>query len=87
MVNPRNPLRYNTPRSAPPVSALAHSRGPRKKSQSPVDMLEHRDAYGQAQSVVRVIREVAGGAASGRGLARNCRALLAYSCDPYGILD
>jgi len=46
---PGNPLRYNTHRSAPPVSALAHSRGPRKRSQSPVDMLEHRDTYGQAQ--------------------------------------
>jgi len=44
-----NPFRYNTHRSVPPVSALAHSRGPRKRSQSPVDMLDHRDTYGQAQ--------------------------------------
>jgi len=28
LANPGNPLRYNTPRFAPPVSALAHSRGP-----------------------------------------------------------
>ena len=49
LVAPRSPLRYNTHRSAPPVSALALSRGPRKRSQSPVDMLEHRDTYGQAQ--------------------------------------
>jgi len=49
LTTPGNPLRYNTHPSAPPVSALAHSRGPRKRSQSPVDMLEHRDTYGQAQ--------------------------------------
>ena len=49
LATPRNPLRYNTHRSAPPVSALAHSRGPRKTSQSPVNMLEHRETYGQAQ--------------------------------------
>ena len=36
MATPGNPLRYDTPRSALPVSALAHSRGPRKRSQSPV---------------------------------------------------
>jgi len=36
-----NPLRYNTYRSVPSVSNLAHSRGPRKRSQSPVDVLEH----------------------------------------------
>ena len=28
LATPRNPLRYNTHRPAPPVSALAHSRGP-----------------------------------------------------------
>jgi len=28
LATPENPLRYNTHRSAPPVSALAHSRGP-----------------------------------------------------------
>jgi len=28
LATPGNPLRYNTHRSAPPVSALAHSRGP-----------------------------------------------------------
>jgi len=49
LANPANPFRYNIPRSALPVSALAHSRGPQKRSQSPVDMLEHRDTYGQAQ--------------------------------------
>jgi len=49
LATPGNLLRYNTPRSAPPVSALAHSRGPRKRSQSPVDMLKHRDTYEQAQ--------------------------------------
>jgi len=36
LATPGNPLRYNTPRSAPPVFALAPSRGPRKRSQSPV---------------------------------------------------
>jgi len=34
---------------ATPGNPLAHSRGPRKRSQSSVDMLEHRDTYGQAQ--------------------------------------
>jgi len=33
---PGNPLCYNTHRSAPSVSALSHSRGPRKRSQAPV---------------------------------------------------
>jgi len=33
---PGNPLHYCTHRSPPPVSALAHCRGPRKRSQSPV---------------------------------------------------
>jgi len=36
VATPGNPLRYNTHWSAPPVSARAHSRGPRKRSQSPV---------------------------------------------------
>ena len=36
LATPGNPLLYNTHWSAPPVSALAHSRGPRKRSQSPV---------------------------------------------------
>jgi len=49
LATPGNSLRYNTHRSAPPVSALAHSRGRRKRFQSPVDMLEHRDTHGQAQ--------------------------------------
>jgi len=49
LATPGNPLRCNTHRSAPPVSALSNSRGPRKRSQSPVDMLERRDTYGQAQ--------------------------------------
>jgi len=31
------------------ASTLAHSMGHRERSQSPVDMLEHRDTYGQAQ--------------------------------------
>jgi len=34
---------------APPVSALAHSRGPRKRSQHQSPVLEHRDTYGQVQ--------------------------------------
>jgi len=45
LATPGNPLRYVTHWSAPPVSALADSRGSRKRSQSPVDMLEHRDTY------------------------------------------
>jgi len=49
MATPGNPLRYNTHQSAPPVSSLANSRRPGKRSQSPLDMLEHRDTYGQAQ--------------------------------------
>ena len=49
LATPGNPLRYYTHRSPPPVSTLAHSRGPLKRFQSPVDMLEHRDTYGQAQ--------------------------------------
>ena len=36
LVTPGIPLRYNTHLSAPPVSALAHSRGPRRRSQSSV---------------------------------------------------
>jgi len=36
LATPGNPLRYNTYQSAPPVSALTHSRGPRKRSQLPV---------------------------------------------------
>ena len=48
LATPGNPLHYNTHWSAPPVSSLTQSRGP-KRSQSPVDMLEHRDTYGQAQ--------------------------------------
>jgi len=39
LTTPRNPFRYNTPQSALPVSTLAHSRGPRKRSQSSVHML------------------------------------------------
>ena len=51
LATPGNPLRYNTHQSARPVSALsrAHSRGRRKRFQSPVDMLKHRKTYGQAQ--------------------------------------
>jgi len=45
LVNPAKFLRYDTPWSALPVSALAHS----KRSLSPVDILELRDTYGQAQ--------------------------------------
>jgi len=48
LATPGNPLRYNSHQSAPPVSALAYFRAPRKRSQSTVDMLEHRDTYGQA---------------------------------------
>jgi len=43
---PGNPLRYNTPRSSPPVSVLAHSRGPRKLSHSRLERLNP----GEAQS-------------------------------------
>ena len=39
LATPGNPLRCNTHRSAPPVSALAHSRA---ESQSPFNMVEHR---------------------------------------------
>jgi len=53
LATPGNPFHYNIHRSAPSVSALAHSRGPRKRSQSPVDMLEHRDTYGQAQVCIK----------------------------------
>jgi len=35
MANPGNPLHYNAHQAAPPVSTLAHSRGPEKMSQSP----------------------------------------------------
>jgi len=41
LATPGNSLRYNIHQSAPPVSTLTHSRGPRKRSQSPVDMLVH----------------------------------------------
>jgi len=57
LATPGNPLHYNAYQSAPPVSALIHSRGPRTHSrwrltagsQSPVDIFEHKDTYGQAQ--------------------------------------
>jgi len=42
-----NSLRHNTPRSALPVAALAHSRGRGPSHQSHV--LGHRDTCGQAQ--------------------------------------
>jgi len=47
LAKPGNPLRYNTPRSALPVSALAHPRGSSPNHQSHV--LEHRDTYEKAQ--------------------------------------
>jgi len=47
LATPGNPLRYNTHRSAPPVSALAHSRGRSPNHQ--FHIVQHRDTYGQAQ--------------------------------------
>jgi len=54
IVYPANPLRDNTPRSALPVSALAHSRGPRKRSPGrcpshQCHVLEHTYTCGQTQ--------------------------------------
>ena len=50
LANPEHSLRFNTHWSAPPVSALARSRGPRKMSQSPVSRNSNtRETYGQAQ--------------------------------------
>jgi len=47
LATPENPLRYNTHRSTPPFSTLAHSRGRGPSHQSHV--LEHKEMYGQAQ--------------------------------------
>ena len=58
--NPEHSLRFNTHWSAPPVSSLARSRGPRKMSQSPVSRnsnIERR--MDSPKSVVGVIKGVA----------------------------
>jgi len=49
LATPGTPLCYNTQWSAPPVSALTHSRGPRRGHSHQSHVLEHRDTYGQAQ--------------------------------------
>jgi len=59
LATPEHSLRFNTHWSAPPVSALAHSEGPRKMSQSPVSRnsnIERR--MDRPRAVVRVIRGV-----------------------------
>jgi len=48
LATPGNPLCYNTHQSAPPVSALTHSRGGRGPSHQS-HVLKHRYTYGQAQ--------------------------------------
>ena len=61
LATPGNPFRYNTHRSVPPVSALAHSRGPRK-TRVPVTSLSCSNietCMDRPKSVVRVIRGVA----------------------------
>jgi len=60
LANPEHSLRFNTHRSAPPVSALARSGGPRKMSQSPVSRnsnIERR--MDRPRAVVGAIRGVA----------------------------
>ena len=60
LANPEYSLRFNTHWSAPPVSALARSGGPRKMSQSPVSRnsnVERR--MDRPRAVVGVIRGVA----------------------------
>jgi len=60
LANPEHSLRFNTHWSAPPVSALARSGGPRKMSQSPVSCnsnIERR--MHRPRAVVGVIRGVA----------------------------
>ena len=60
LATPEHSLRFNTYWSAPPVSALAHSGGPRKVSQSPVSRnsnIERR--MDRPRAVVGVIRGVA----------------------------
>jgi len=60
LANPEHSLRFNTHWSAPPVSALACSGGPRKLSQSPVSRnsnIERR--MDRPRAVVGVIRGVA----------------------------
>jgi len=56
LANPEYSLRFNTHWSAPPVSALARSGGPRKMSQSPVSRARRMD---RPRAVVGVIRGVA----------------------------
>jgi len=48
LVNPGNPLRYNTPRSALPDFVLAHSRGLGRGPSHQSHVLGHKDMYGQA---------------------------------------
>jgi len=60
LANPEHSLRFNTHLSAPLVSALARSGGPRKMSQSPVSRnsnIERR--LDRPRAVVGVIRGVA----------------------------
>jgi len=60
LAKPEHSLRFNTHWSAPPVSAFAHSGGPRKMSQSPVSRnsnIERR--MDRPRAVVGVIRGVA----------------------------
>jgi len=60
LANPEHSLRFNTHWSAPPVSAIARSGGPRKMSQSPVSRnsnIERR--MDRPRAVVGFIRGVA----------------------------
>ena len=60
MTTPGSSLRFNTHWSAPPVSALARSGGPRKISQSPVSRNSHIERrMDRPNAVVGVIRGVA----------------------------
>ena len=52
LANPEHSFRFNTHWSAPPVSALAHSRGPRNRSQSPVS----RNSNIERRMVLSVLR-------------------------------
>jgi len=60
LANPEHSLRFNTHWSAPPVSALARSGGPRKVSQSPVSRNSNIETrMDRPRAVVGVIRGVA----------------------------
>ena len=60
LANPEHSLRFNTHWSAPPVSALARSGGPRKVSQSPVSRNSNIETrMDRHRAVVGVIRGVA----------------------------